>query len=362
MSWAAAVLTSARRSGQPEHVARAEGEFVERRRPRNVVAAGDLRDVVLVADEHANLETIRRGVRDQVSDTLKRANMRIVRPRSFASVPGERTPRRSALAGAPERSLSALASPSILYSSYGPGDTYGVSALPIGDGFGQANYFEPAETVVLDTIEVTLALPFDGVAAPITFRLQADSAGLPGAVIESFAVTPAFPFDSSFRPPQTLQSSSHPQLTANARYWVTASMASGRGFWFNGPTGVGHTVDIVSHDDGATWGPSGFGQRVGPVMRITGSEPEGGIAGAVGDVEDLRAAGVLTEDQAQGLIDKLNAAVASLGAGRITPGCGQLDAFLNQVHAFVKAGILTTVQGQALTTEADEAATASGCV
>ncbi len=88
---------------------------------------------------------------------------------------------------------------------------------------------------------------------------------------------------------------------ANVTGWVTATMTSGGAFWWLGPNGVGHTVDIVSHDNGATWEPSGFGQRPGPVLR-----------------------GVLTGGEAQALSAKLPAAIRSLDRGAPGPACNQL--------------------------------------
>lgn len=259
--------------------------------------------------------------------------------------------------------VQASAASLILYSSYGPGDTYGVSAAPIGfANQGQANYFIPADTVELESIEVTLALAYDGTAAPITFRLQADNAGLPGTVIETYTVTPTDLFNSTFRPPQTLNSLSHPLLLANATYWVTATMTSGSAFWFISPTGVGHTVDIVSHDNGATWGPSGFGQRWPPVLRVNATSlSPGGVEGIIGAVQDLLENGALAQDTAQGLTDKLEAALGSLNQGNTRAACNQLRGFINQVKALVRASTLTAAQGQALIGLAETVKSENGC-
>jgi hypothetical protein len=235
---------------------------------------------------------------------------------------------------------AAVAQTTVVYSNYGAGDTYGTSALPIGIASqAHANYFVPRAPVQLESIEVTISTGFAGVPEPITFRLQADSAGLPGAIIESFVVTPAGPPSGTYRSPQTLTSVSRPLLDANVEYWLTASMTSGTGFWYNSLNGLGHTLDIVSRDNGATWGPSGFGLRPGPVFRINGSEPDG-IAGLVDRVTALLQDGTLTVDQAQGLLDKLNAANTSGGAGATRTACNQLRAFSNQLTAFLRAGVL----------------------
>jgi len=66
------------------------------------------------------------------------------------------------------------------------------------------------------------------------------------------------------------------------------------------------------------------------------------------DIGQLLAGGALTADQAAGLGDKLNAALASIAAGKTTPALNQLDAFVNQVNGFVRIGALTPEQGAAL--------------
>ena len=68
----------------------------------------------------------------------------------------------------------------------------------------------------------------------------------------------------------------------------------------------------------------------------------------MGDVGSLLEEGLLTQDQADGLIDKLGAAVASMNRGNTRAACNQLHAFTNQVNAFINAGILLQDKGQEL--------------
>ena len=66
------------------------------------------------------------------------------------------------------------------------------------------------------------------------------------------------------------------------------------------------------------------------------------------DIGQLRTVGALTANQAAGLSAKLDAALASIAAGKTTSALHQLDAFVSQVNGFVKKGALTQEQGAAL--------------
>jgi hypothetical protein len=66
------------------------------------------------------------------------------------------------------------------------------------------------------------------------------------------------------------------------------------------------------------------------------------------DVQDLVDAVTLTQDQADGLLDKLNAILEKIADGRVRPAANQLQAFINQVKGFVNAGVLTATDGQQL--------------
>ncbi|MGH7577560.1 MAG: FIMAH domain-containing protein [Longimicrobiales bacterium] len=56
----------------------------------------------------------------------------------------------------------------------------------------------------------------------------------------------------------------------------------------------------------------------------------------------------LTAHQAAGLRSKLDAALASLAAGKTTPALNQLKAFNHHVRALIHSGALTEEQGAAL--------------
>jgi len=69
----------------------------------------------------------------------------------------------------------------------------------------------------------------------------------------------------------------------------------------------------------------------------------------VGQIEALVAGNTLTQNQADGLIDKLNEIMVKLESPRqLKATCYQIEAFIKQVKAFVTAGILTGAEGDNL--------------
>ena len=72
------------------------------------------------------------------------------------------------------------------------------------------------------------------------------------------------------------------------------------------------------------------------------------LSSLIAQVETLIAEGSLTQNQGDGLIDKLNEAAAKLDAGEIGAACNQLSSFINQVQAFINSSALTQAQGQSL--------------
>jgi probable HAF family extracellular repeat protein len=70
----------------------------------------------------------------------------------------------------------------------------------------------------------------------------------------------------------------------------------------------------------------------------------------IGDIEDQVDTGALTltPNQADGLLEKLYAAIDSLDRERPVDAINQLHAFINQVNAFIKARKLTPLDGQEL--------------
>jgi hypothetical protein len=78
------------------------------------------------------------------------------------------------------------------------------------------------------------------------------------------------------------------------------------------------------------------------------------------DIADLVAQEALTADQAAGLSDKLEAALSSIANGKTTPALNQLNAFNNQVSAFLNNGSLTPEQAAPLTAKVNSTRTRLG--
>jgi hypothetical protein len=78
-------------------------------------------------------------------------------------------------------------------------------------------------------------------------------------------------------------------------------------------------------------------------------------------VQALITGGSLTENQAAGLIDKLQQVQTRIDNGQTAAACNQLRAFINQVNAFINTGSLTRSQGQALINAANAISDSFGC-
>ena len=77
--------------------------------------------------------------------------------------------------------------------------------------------------------------------------------------------------------------------------------------------------------------------------------PAQAIPNIITKIQGLQGAGVLNQGQANSLIVKLNHAIDSLTTKPDQPtACNQLHAFVNEVHAYVSAGILTPAQAAML--------------
>jgi YVTN family beta-propeller protein len=78
-------------------------------------------------------------------------------------------------------------------------------------------------------------------------------------------------------------------------------------------------------------------------------------------VEALIASGAFTQDQGDGLLDKIHELSAKLDAEQTGAACNQLSSFVNQVNAFISNGTLSGAQGQVLLDAANSLASKSGC-
>jgi hypothetical protein len=89
--------------------------------------------------------------------------------------------------------------------------------------------------------------------------------------------------------------------------------------------------------------------------------PTGTVDLLQGATETFLAEGVLTSDQAAGLMDKLDAATLSISRGNTRAACGQLGAIVNQVNAMVNDGTLSSADGQLLIDAAAALRQQTGC-
>jgi hypothetical protein len=84
-------------------------------------------------------------------------------------------------------------------------------------------------------------------------------------------------------------------------------------------------------------------------LTLTILTPAQAIPNVITTIQGLQAAGVLNGGQANSLIVKLNHAIDSLNSKPNQPtACNQLQAFVNEVNAYVSAGILTQAQADTL--------------
>jgi hypothetical protein len=140
-----------------------------------------------------------------------------------------------------------------LYTDFGPGQSFGVSAAGILGSTpvyqASAASFTPSVTGTLDSID----LPVFVSSGTATFIVEVtSSSGVPGAVLESFTLTSI----TSSATIRTLTSIVHPSLSSLLTYWIVVfpgGTTTSGGWNFNS---VGRTGLDVSHDGGSSWSPS----------------------------------------------------------------------------------------------------------
>ena len=67
------------------------------------------------------------------------------------------------------------------------------------------------------------------------------------------------------------------------------------------------------------------------------------------------------QNQADGLIDKLNQVITKLDNGQTGAACNQLSTFINHVNAFMNNGALTQPEAQPLIDAANAIRASNGC-
>ena len=84
-------------------------------------------------------------------------------------------------------------------------------------------------------------------------------------------------------------------------------------------------------------------------LSLTILTPAQAIPAVITTIEGLETAGVLNHGQANSFIVKLNHAIDSLNSKPDQPtACNQLQAFVNEVNAYVQSGKLTQAQADSL--------------
>ena len=269
------------------------------------------------------------------------------------------------------RDVANPTAPIVVYSNFGPDMAFDpvlshgwtINGF-LGPDIGQqaiAQEFTPAQDATFSSAQVALTL----VSGPGSVRvfLQADVAGLPGTVIEEIPVSGL----GSAPAVHTASSVLRPLLHQGTPYWL--SVAAGAdgvlAGWNWNSIGDVSLMTFAGTQGGGPAGPWGIGPT--PVTRsafqINGTPPtpQDRIRALTGRIEDLTADGALGHGPATGLTAKLAAAIQSLDRGSVGAACNQLQAFVNQVHALMRAGMLAAATGQELIDTVAAVRGAVGC-
>ncbi len=143
-----------------------------------------------------------------------------------------------------------LANASVLYTTFGAGQTFSPAQYSISGGASPeaiAAPFQPSQTATLDSVD--LALEIDSGTDSFIVNLAQDNSGTPGTVLESFVLS-GIPNSATV---ETVNSTLHSLLSVGNTYWieVLAGGADTAGGWdrnnqgFNGLSG--------SFNNGVTW-------------------------------------------------------------------------------------------------------------
>jgi hypothetical protein len=134
---------------------------------------------------------------------------------------------------------SASAAPTVLFNTFGPGDTYNIG-LGWTIGFSGSEYDQGDQFVIgaatphyLDKIELAVSLVSG--TNQLDVWLMSDAAGQPGAILEAFSFNGAMgSFLNPPNPPLAANSALRPVLYPGTPYWLIASapvIDLGAGTW-----------------------------------------------------------------------------------------------------------------------------------
>jgi hypothetical protein len=145
--------------------------------------------------------------------------------------------------------------------------------------------------------------------------------------------------------------------------WQAGQRVATNNLIFGNPPGVGVSAfrSNVLTRPFFTGGEDSLLPDLTGVDTIVPATPQAAAGILMDRVAALLSGGVLTQDQAAGLTDKLQAIIEKLNQGKSRPACNQFNAFINQVQAFIGNGILPESVGQSLIDAAQAARTQIGC-
>jgi hypothetical protein len=174
---------------------------------------------------------------------------------------------------------AAQGAPVVLFNTFGPGDTYqnggdGLGTVSPGHDHDLADQFQfsGAASYRLAAIELGATL-WEG-ANILDVWLMSDVAGLPGTIIESFALTGAMGPFGVISPPVVATSVLHPLLVPNTPYWVALSAPTGTHFVWNFELNAEFWVPLAGRSNEEPWwggtGPDGY-RGTANAFRVTGT-------------------------------------------------------------------------------------------
>jgi hypothetical protein len=156
-----------------------------------------------------------------------------------------------------------------IYSNLGTDGTWDHSnAYTINSGFTQAMHFTLTASATLTAID--LPIGYESGTNLFNVQLRANNGGVPGAIIESIALSN---LPTAFNEPLAVATSAlHPVLTAGTEYWVVVAPgnASTNGVWnWTSPLQTG--THASSADGGSTWTINAFGRTEISAFSIEGT-------------------------------------------------------------------------------------------
>ena len=182
----------------------------------------------------------------------------------------------------------------IIFTNYDPSFSYNIGAVNfVGNGldattnnYAQGDTFTPAGSYVFGSLDISLVCFFGpgSCSSPVTVSLETDSAGVPGATLETFNVAgPSLAGFGANNPPVVLNAAGPPLLlTAGKPYWVTVSSSFANSIGWNLNSTGDMSNEAISTDGGTTWfAPSGLTPGAYQVNGTAVPEPKASVLLAI---------------------------------------------------------------------------------